>query len=193
MPENCLIVIDMQNDFLDRLEAANRVRLVSKTNQLVDSFRASGCPIIWIKQTFKPDLSDAFLQMRDRQISIVIDGSEGAEIDPGLSRRDEDWVIVKKRYSAFFGTDFEQILRNLAPDRITIAGVNSHACIRTTAIDAYQRDIRVILASECIESHDQEHAQISMAYLEKKIAILMTNDQISDALILSSRTAPSRC
>jgi maleamate amidohydrolase len=78
MPENCLIVIDMQNDFLDRLEAANRVRLVSKTNQLVDSFRASGCPIIWIKQTFKPDLSDAFLQMRDRQISIVIDGSEGA-------------------------------------------------------------------------------------------------------------------
>jgi maleamate amidohydrolase len=193
MPENCLIVIDMQNDFLDRLEAANRVRLVSKTNQLVDSFRASGCPIIWIKQTFKPDLSDAFLQMRDRQISIVIDGSEGAEIDPGLSRRDEDWVIVKKRYSAFFGTDFEQILRNLTPDRITIAGVNSHACIRTTAIDAYQRDIRVILASECIESHDQEHAQISMAYLEKKIAILMTNDQISDALILSSRTAPSRC
>jgi maleamate amidohydrolase len=193
MPENCLIVIDMQNDFLDRLEAANRVRLVSKTNQLVDSFRASGCPIIWIKQTFKPDLSDAFLEMRDRQISIVIDGSEGAEIDPGLSRRDEDWVIVKKRYSAFFGTDFEQILRNLAPDRITIAGVNSHACIRTTAIDAYQRDIRVILASECIESHDQEHAQISMAYLEKKIAILMTNDQISDALILSSRTAPSRC
>ena len=105
MPNNCLIVIDMQNDFLDRWDADRREDLISRSNQLIDAFRASECPVIWIRQSFKPDLSDAFLEMRDHQISIVIEGSPGAEIHPNLARHEDDVVLVKKRYSAFFGTD----------------------------------------------------------------------------------------
>lgn len=179
MARNCLIVIDMQNDFLERLEDDSRARLILKTNQLIDIFRASGCPVIWVQQSFSPDLSDAFLEMRDRQISVVIDGTAGAEIHSDLARSDEDTVLTKKRYSAFFGTNLEQILCDLAPDHVTLAGINTHACIRTTAIDAYQRDMRVLLASECIDSYDLEHARISMAYMDKKIAAAMTNEQIS--------------
>jgi len=182
MTRNCLIVIDMQNDFLDRLEDDSRARLISKTNQLIDIFRASGCPVIWVQQVFRSDLSDAFLEMRDRRVSTVIEGTAGAEINSDLARHDEDTIVVKKRYSAFFGTHLEQILSELAPDRVTLAGVNTHACIRTTAIDAYQRDIRVLLASECIDSHDAEHARISMAYMDKKIAVAATNEQISDGM-----------
>ena len=91
-------------------------------------------------------------------------------------------MVVKKRYSAFFGTNLEQILSDLAPERITLAGVNTHACVRTTAIDAYQRDIRVVLASDCIASHDPEHGRISIAYMDRNIAVAMTNDQISDGM-----------
>ncbi len=182
MPRNCLIVIDMQNDFLDRLEADNRARLISNTNQLIDGFRRAEYPIIWIQQSFNSDLSDAFLEMRDRGISVVISGTEGAEIDPSLARRNEDTVIVKKRYSAFFGTELEHILGRLAPDKITLAGVNAHACVRATAIDAYQRDMRVLLASDCIDSNDPEHARISMEYMDRKIAVVMKNDEILDAM-----------
>ncbi len=182
MTRNCLIVIDMQNDFLDRLGDDSRADLILKTNQLIDIFRASGCPVIWVQQVLNPDLSDAFLEMRDQQTSVVIDGTAGAEIDSGLAQRDEDAVIVKKRYSAFFGTNLEQILSELAPDQVTLAGVNTHACIRTTAIDAYQLDMRVVLASECVGSHDPEHARISMAYMDKKIAVAMTNAQISNGM-----------
>ena len=182
MPSNCLIVIDMQNDFLDRLEDVGRAKLVSKTNRLIGYFRAANCPVIWVKQLFSPDLSDAFLEMRDRRISVVIDGTEGAELDSKLARKSDDPVIVKKRYSAFFGTNLEETLRNLAPNKISLAGVNTHACIRTTAIDAYQRDIRVFLASECIDSTDPEHAQTSMAYMDGKIAVAMTNDELMDEM-----------
>ena len=178
MTSNCLIVVDMQPDFLDRLEGDSRAGLIRRTNQLIDIFRASGCPVIWVKQSFSRDLSDAFLEMKDRRISVAIDGTAGAEIHPDLARCEEDTVVVKKRYSAFFGTNLEQILSNMAPDQVTFAGVNTHACIRTTAIDAYQRDMRVLLASECIDSYDSEHARISMAYMDKKIAVAMTNEQI---------------
>ena len=74
------------------------------------------------------------------------------------------------------------MLTELDVTRLVLAGVNTHACIRMTAIDAYQRDMGVVLAAECIGSYDDEHAQISLSYMEGKIAFVMTNAQIIDAL-----------
>ena len=182
MTRNCLIVIDMQNDFLERLEDGTLAELLLNTNRLIDVFRASGCPVIWIRQLLSPDLSDAPLLMRDAQKSVVIAGTSGAGIHPDLARHDTDTVVVKKRFSAFFGTKLEQILSELAPEQITLAGVDTHACVRTTAIDAYQRDMRVLLASDCLASHDPEHGRISMAYMDRNIATAMTNDQILDGM-----------
>jgi nicotinamidase-related amidase len=183
MTRNCLIVIDMQNDFLDRLGEESRAELILNTNQLIDLFRASDCPVIWIQQLLSPDLSDAPLLMRARQKSIVIDGTSGAEIHATLSRHDEDTVVTKKRYSAFFGTNLEQLLSELAPEQVTLAGLDTHACVRTTAIDAYQRDFRVLLASDCLATHDPEHGRISMAYMARNIAVALTNNQISEEMM----------
>ena len=87
-------------------------------------------------------------------------------------------MVVKKRYSAFFQTNLQQILSELAPEQITLAGVNTHACVRTTAIDAYQLDLRVLLASDCLASHDPEHGRISMAYMDGNIGMALTNEQL---------------
>jgi nicotinamidase-related amidase len=183
MTRNCLIVIDMQNDFLERLEDDTRAALIFNTNQLIDAFRASGCPVIWVQQLLSPDLSDAPLVIRDGRKSIVIEGTAGAQLHSGLARQHEDAVVVKKRYSAFFQTNLQRILSDLAPDQVTLAGVNTHACVRTTAIDAYQLDLRVLLASDCLASHDPEHGRISMAYMNGNIGMAVTNDQIIDGMI----------
>ncbi len=182
MTRNCLIVIDMQNDFLERLEDDTRAVLIVNTNHLIEIFRASSCPVIWVQQLLSPDLSDAPLLMRDRQISVVIDGTPGARIHSELARHNEDTVVIKKRYSAFFGTDLERILSDLDPEQVTLAGVNTHACVRSTAIDAYQRDMRVLLASDCLASHDPDHGRISMAYMDRNIAVAASNDQILNAM-----------
>ena len=99
-----------------------------------------------------------------------------------MARHDEDTVVIKKRYSAFFETNLQQILSDLAPEQITLAGVNTHACVRTTAIDAYQRDMRVLLASDCLASHNAEHGRISMAYMDGNIGMALTNDTIIDGM-----------
>ncbi len=182
MATNCLIIIDMQNDFLDRLEDEGLATLLRNLNQLIDLFRASGSPVIWVRTLFKPDLSDAFLEMRDRQIAVAIHDTPGGAIHSDLKPEDGDLFIDKKRYSAFFGTDLDNVLDELGPDEITLAGVNTHACVRMTAIDAYQRDRRVLLASECIDSLDAEHARVSMEYMDNKIGVAMTNEQLSERL-----------
>jgi nicotinamidase-related amidase len=182
MEKPVLIVIDMLRDFLESWDPARKSKLVYSINQLVATIRSFSAPIIWVRQEFEPDLSDAFAEMKARQIRITIRGTEGCEILPELARNPSDVVLVKKRYSAFYGTTLDEILAQLRPDALILAGINTHACIRTTAIDAYQRDWPVILAVDCIDSYDQEHHEISLRYMKDKIAAVMTNAEIRTAL-----------
>lgn len=178
MKRRALVVIDMLHDFLDGWEPDRRDKLVGAINELVSLARSASVPVIWIRQEFEPDLSDAFPEMRMRGIRSVIRGTSGCEILSELDVAPSDEVIVKKRYSAFFGTALDQTLERLAPDMLILAGINTHACIRTTAIDAYQRDWPVVLAEDCVGSYDQEHHEISLRYMKDKIAAVLSNGEI---------------
>jgi len=178
MTKPVLIVIDMLNDFLRKWDAVRRQQLTRSINELVAVMRNASYPVIWVRQEFEPDLSDAFPEMRAKGIAITIRGTDGCQIVPELTVGDEDVVLVKKRYSAFFGTGLDEMIAGLAADAVILAGINTHACIRTTAIDAYQRDLTVILAGDCIDSYDAEHHEISLRYMKDKIASIQTNDEI---------------
>ncbi len=182
MEKPVLIVIDMLRDFLKSWEPAKKERLVNSINELAAIMRDFSLPVIWVRQEFEPDLRDAFQEMRAKGIRITIKGTPGCEIVPELAVVPSDVVMVKKRYSAFYGTSLDETLSRLRADAIILAGINTHACIRTTAIDAYQRDWPVILAADCIDSYDREHHEISLRYMKDKIAALMSNRKIRAAL-----------
>jgi nicotinamidase-related amidase len=177
-----LVVIDLLNDFLANWDRARRDQLLQAVNELVETMRSHSLPIFWVRQEFEPDLRDAFPEMKAKAIHINIKGTPGCQIVPELSPAPTDIVIVKKRYSAFFGTGLDEILAQLQPDTLILAGINTHACIRTTAIDAYQRDWSVVLALDCIDSYDREHHDISLKYMKDKIAAVLTNNEIESAL-----------
>jgi len=182
MEKPLLIVIDMLQDFLESWEPARRERLVRSINELAGIMRSRGHPVLWVRQEFEPDLRDAFPEMKAKGIRKTIKGTPGCQMVAELAVSPSDPVIIKKRYSAFFGTNLDQTLARLRPDTIVLAGINTHACIRTTAIDAYQRDWSVILASDCIDSYDREHHEISLRYMKDKLAAVMSNEEISAAL-----------
>jgi len=182
MHRPALLVIDLLNDFLDSWPADARDRLVRSTNELIALMRATNHPVIWVRQEFAPDLSDAFPEMRARGIRITIRGTRGSQIASELNVGPGDVIVIKTRYSAFFGTNLDQLLAALHPDTLILAGINTHACIRMTAIDAYQRDFPVILAADCIDSYDRQHHEISLRYMKDKIASVMTNAEIAARL-----------
>lgn len=173
-----LLVIDLLNDYLDQWPDADRRQLVANTNRLVAEFRARGRPVIWVRQEFEPDLSDAFLDMRAKNIFVTIRGTAGAQFDSDLDTGALEPVVIKKRYSAFFGTGLDALLADLKVDEIVLCGINTHACIRMAAIDAFQRDLPVIIAADCVGSYDPDHAAMSLSYMSGKIATVLDNDQI---------------
>jgi nicotinamidase-related amidase len=183
MKAPALIVVDMLNDFLATWPQASKQRLIASTNSLIAMMRRRELPVIWVRQEFQPDLRDAFPEMRAKNIRITIQGTPGCQVVSDLAVEASDAVVVKKRYSAFFGTSLDQVLAGLDPDGLILAGINTHACIRTTAIDAYQRDWDVIVACDCVDSYDREHHDISLRYMNSKIAAVMSNQEIQAVLV----------
>lgn len=173
------IVIDMCQDFFEEGRLHDlRPSLAQAINGLASFFRSSSAPIIWVRQEFEPDLSDAFLTQRKKGILRTIKGTPGAQLLPELEVRDSEEMIIKKRYSVFFGTKLDTVLVSLKPTHLVFAGVNTHACIRTTAVDAFQRDYEVILADEGINSYDKGFHEDSKRYLEGRVGTFMSNAEI---------------
>jgi len=175
-----IVVIDMQNDFfLDEPLKGIKASLVVKINELTALVRDRKIPVIWVRQEYKADMSDVNLNDRKTGRRITVEGTFGAEILGELDRPEDETVIVKKRYSAFFGTSFDKVIDGLGIDTLVLCGVNTHACVRTTLIDAFQRDIEVIVAKDCVGSWNSLHHDISLEYFEKNMCVrVLSNDEI---------------
>lgn len=174
-----VLIIDMLNDFfLEGRLQEHKKQLCQNINSLISWARENKIKIIWVRQEFKQDLSDAFLAMRNRHIYKTIENTDGSHILSELNRDINDLEIIKKRYSAFFKTQLDAIIERNEITQLILCGINSHACIRMAAIDAFQRDLEVIIASDCVDSYDIEHHKISLAYLNKDIARVLDNSQI---------------
>lgn len=174
-----LLMIDLLEDFfVEPPLSEERHSLVRAVNALTAWARGAGYPVIWVRQEFEPDLSDAFLSMQRTGRRVTIRGTRGCRLLNGLEREPDDHEVIKRRYSAFFGTGLEGLLTDLRCTQLIVGGVNTHACIRTSAVDAYQRDYSVILATDIIRSYDAEFHRESLRYLIQSIGEPLSNREI---------------
>jgi nicotinamidase-related amidase len=156
---SALILIDLQNDYFADPELARcRDDLLEHSNELVARARAAGAPVVEVQTVHAHDKSTWALNMREDDRGMALEGTPGADRLDGL--REPDHVVVKTRDSAFFGTDLAAWLLDRDVDRLVLAGVSTESCIAATAVDAYARDLRVVLVEDATASiewrlHDQ--------------------------------------
>lgn len=175
------LFVDLLEDFFQSPPLSQRRNVIANAaNDLLRIARSLSAPVIWVRQEFEDDLSDAFLSMRRTGRRVTIKGTKGCELLSELQKQHADHEIVKKRYSAFFGTELDQLLQQLDCAQLVICGVNTQACVRMTAIDAYQRDIPVLFAKDAISSYDEEFHRESMRYLEQSIGSAMSNPELEN-------------
>ena len=178
-----LLTIDLQKDFQRIFKLLRpREQFERKVAELTSFFRRANLPIIHLLTLHREDQSTWTFHMKRDNFRICIEGTEGAEELEAVSREPGEPVIYKTRWSAFYKTDLDQILRRKGYDTLVLAGFLSHACIRVTALDAYQRDYNVVIACDCIDTYDARHEQLTLAYISRYAAKIMTNREISDFL-----------
>ena len=177
-----LLVIDVLNDFVGQHVPERQTALIAAINNIADLVRGAKGEVIWVRQEFAPDLHDAFLVMRRTGRPVTIAGTPGAQLAEGLDVRPEERVVVKKRYSAFFGTGLDAMLPPSGKCTLIICGLNTHACVRMAAIDAYQRDHDVVIATDATMSYDADQHEDSLRYLGRAIARLKDNAAVAAML-----------
>ena len=178
-----LVLIDLQEDYLDRAPLRERrPALLARIAELLAAFRRRGLPVLHVVSVYKADRSNWTRSMLRDDWPVVIEGTSGAQVVAAARPAPGEPLIVKDRYSAFFRTDLEARLAESGADTLVVAGVNTHACVRTTAIDAFMRDWAVVVPTDAVDSWDPEHHRVTLAYLARGIAELTAVDQLVAAL-----------
>ena len=156
--KTALIVVDMQNDFLEFPAVATRAAQVILPNlkRAIAFCRKNEIRVVYTTHVHRRDGSDLglFAISAPKIVSgaILADGSPGAEIHPAIAPLARD-VVIKHRYSAFYGTDLEIVLRGWAWTPLS-SPVSLENCCHATARDAFFRDYKVVFLSDATGAHD---------------------------------------
>ena len=171
LQRTAVVVIDMQNAFVSKGGLLNMVgadvsgtpKIVEAINNVNRAARARGAKIIYVVHHQSPDLREtggpnsgywynailracrAHPEWRDK---CIISGTWGAEIVEGLEVKEDDIVVVKPRYSAFYGTDLDTILKTFNIKYLAFAGVATNMCVEAAMRDASNLDYFSILISD---------------------------------------------
>jgi ureidoacrylate peracid hydrolase len=171
-----VIVVDMQNDFCSKGGLFDRAgidisvvqKAVGPTRKVLLVARKVGLKIVYLKMGFRPDLSDLgsddspnrvrHLHFGVGQQSLAPDGRQGrfliretwnTEVIEELRPQAEDVVLYKHRFSGFYQTELDDILRRLAIRNLIFTGCTTSVCVDSTIRDAMFRDYRCVLLADC--------------------------------------------
>lgn len=174
-----VLVIDIQEDFF-RIEYADQElgqkvkhELVANINQLTSAARQAQIVVFFALTSLPSDPSAWNLRMRDIQTAGCIKGTPGEAPAQGLVIEARDVRVYKTRYTAFFRTNLEQELAARGVDTLIVCGINTHACVRMAAVDAFMRDLRVFIPEECTASYDREQHDTSLKYMSRRIGLVV--------------------
>jgi ureidoacrylate peracid hydrolase len=172
--KSAVIVVDMQNDFgakggmFDRLgvELSIIQRTITPTARVLTSARSAGIKIVYLKMGFLPDLSDVGMSQvphsvrqmgvgktmsaPDGSVSrILIRDTWNTDIVSELTPRPGDVVLYKTRYSGFYETNLDAILKDDDIRYLIVTGCTTSVCVESTIRDAMFRDYSCILLEDC--------------------------------------------
>lgn len=176
MTKIALLIIDLINDFVTGEFGNPRAEaVVLRTKALLESAREKDIRVLYVTDAHLPEIDSEF----DIWGPHAERGTEGAKIVPELKPMEEEIHLYKRRYSAFYATGLDSILRELKIERLILAGVLTNICIQHTAADAYFRGYNVVIPADCVDSLTTEEQEYSLAYIDKMYnADITTSDEL---------------
>jgi len=163
-PDSALLVIDMLNDFIEdegALLVPGAKRIVPRIERVLADARQKDIPVIYITDSHRPD-DHEFRFWPAHAVSDTWGGEVVKELEPVAG----DYIIPKRRYSAFFGTDLDTYLRELGVTKLYLSGVLTNICVYATAMDASMRNYHVAVLKDAVASLSEETDRFIFGQLE---------------------------
>jgi len=164
MPKYAIIVIDMLKDFVyGSLRCERALLIVPNIKNLITKARERNIPVIYANDAHVPGVDHEFRLWGPHAIK----GSEGAEVIDDIKPTGNDFIIEKRRYSAFFETGLDILLRELGVDTVVLTGIHTNVCVMHTAADAFFRGYNIIVVKDCVQAFTEEDHEWGLRYMER--------------------------
>jgi biuret amidohydrolase len=195
MSRPVLVVVDTQLDDYGTTDAIPVMegyrKVVENGIRLVNAARKSGVPVIFLLERHSRTHVDFGRELDGSEDIHCLEDDPLTQLVPELTPLRDEYLVPKRRYSGFFGTDLEILLRGLGANTLILFGALTDVCVHYTFVDAHQFDYFVRVAIDAVIGSTQsahEAALAAMQYLQRDS--LCTTDDLEAALL--SYTGPRR-
>ena len=184
--KTCLILIDMINAVAKGAGPpydvpTNRQGVIENFQKLVAHCRSVGTPMIFITTHRRPDNADAPKTISDvggGGGAPMIGGTTPTEFIDELLPTADDWVVVKPRFTAFYGTNVEAILKTLGTETILVGGISTQRSVEGTARDAKNRDIQCVVVSDCCTAGEIDVHNMTIEHVLPLLVQVRNTDEV---------------
>ena len=173
-----LLVHDVQNHWLQMFEdPAPWFERIVRLRQACD---AAGVPVIYTtarqaRSTAERGLASSLWGMG---IAVARADTDSAGVVAALAPRATDFIIDKPKYSAFYDTDLDALLRRLGRRQLLLTGVFGHHGVLLTAADAYMRNLQVLLVADAMADYSRAEHEMTLAYVAEVCGCLTTTARL---------------
>jgi len=175
-----LLLIDVINDLEfaegEQLLPAAR-KMAGQISRLKREMKQRGCAAIYVNDNFGRWRSDFSAQINH----CLHDGVRGRPLVEMLRPEEDDYFVLKPKHSGFFSTNLDILLDYLQVETLVLTGLAGNNCVLFTANDAYMRDFRLFVPSDCIASNTDEENRHALHQMRK---ILKADTRATDELDL---------
>jgi nicotinamidase-related amidase len=194
-----LVVVDMQKGAgMPAAEVGIEVmpgdgERTARAERILQAAREARIPVVFFQEVHRRSGIDFGRELDGTESVHCLDGDPGTELVESLRPRDDEFHIVKRRYSGFIGTEFEIVLRGLQASTLVLIGGLTDVCVHYTFADAHQRDFYVRVVSDCVGGSTVARHLASldaMEYLQS--GAVCTSDEIIGAFAEVAKTRQSR-
>ncbi len=179
--KTALVIIDLQKGIVQLApNSAQSAQVVENASELVKCFRENDGLISFVKVDFL-DGKDALQPITDQSSQTVDRPGDWAEFIPELGVNAKDYVVTKRQWGAFFGTDLDLQLRRRGIDTIVLCGIATNIGVESTAREAFQYGYNQIFVTDAMSSFTEEEHQSSCRFIFPKIGKVRSTEQFITA------------
>lgn len=188
---SALIVVDMQREFLVEdggMPLWGGPAIIPRLGALICTFRERERPVLYTQHCYRNPETDggatAEFQRLNKSSMLLREGAPNTEVHPDIRPRPDDYVIKKQRYSGFFSTPLESILRGFDVKDVVIGGVASNCCCAATAHDAFFRDFHVFFLADGTGASDEQAHISTLRDIAWTYGTVLTVEQVREQITL---------
>jgi nicotinamidase-related amidase len=180
--KSALLVMDMQSAILNRLSDAST--LLNNVKKAITHAREKKIPVIYVVVGFRQGAPEISTNNKgftaNKQVMVSMNMEEWIKIHPDLIPEAGEITVIKRRVSAFTGSDLEVVLRAFSVQHLILSGVATGGVVLSTLREAADKDYSIAVLSDCCADADEEVHRVLTTKVFPRQAEIITVEKWSE-------------